>query len=121
MIVGQVAFGGLGDVWGCPKSLSIALTICAVASTASACIISGKTQYLQLLVLRFILGFGAGGTYPLLSVITRESSASCESRATMVAAVFSMQVAWVVCRLHSDELDNNRVIILLFTFALCLH
>ncbi len=90
-IVSQIVFGGLGDLWGRTKSLAVALSICTVASIASACITSGQTQYTQLLVLRFILGVGAGGTYSLLSVITRESSPSRQCCATMVATVFSMQ------------------------------
>ena len=63
-----------------------------VASFASAFVegVGGASIYVTLAVVRFILGFGIGGEYPLAATITSESSAAA-SRGRSNALVFSMQ------------------------------
>ena len=70
-----------------------AATVCKLHVTfASAFVegVGGASIYVTLAVVRFILGFGIGGEYPLAATITSESSAAA-SRGRSNALVFSMQ------------------------------
>ncbi|KAG5183181.1 major facilitator superfamily domain-containing protein [Tribonema minus] len=105
MILGQVVFGAMGDCLGRERALIYALQVCMVAALGSALLTSpapvlGLDIYAQLTAWRFLLGTGAGGVYPLMAVIAKESatSTSTSTRApgamtpsTAMATVFSLQ------------------------------
>eukprot|EP00842_Homolaphlyctis_polyrhiza_P003651 jgi/Hompol1/4287/HPOL_003568-RA len=92
-LVGQIAFGILGDKLGRKRMYGVELIIMIVATIGSA--LAGSTAsdvtILPILCLwRFFLGIGIGGDYPMSAVITSEF-ANVRYRGLMLAAVFSMQ------------------------------
>ncbi|KAG6951330.1 hypothetical protein JG688_00013775 [Phytophthora aleatoria] len=92
-VVGQLAFGYLGDVFGRRVNMiaTCALLIfggilCTVAYGGSA---EGTLWFL--VVARFILGIGIGGEYPLAASSTAEDATSVADRNQRVALTFSLQ------------------------------
>ncbi|GMF43246.1 unnamed protein product [Phytophthora fragariaefolia] len=92
-VVGQLAFGFLGDVFGRRVNMiaTCALLIfggilCTVAYGGSP---SGTLWFL--VAARFILGIGIGGEYPLAASSTAEDATSVADRNQRVALTFSLQ------------------------------
>ncbi|KAH8884804.1 phosphate permease [Thozetella sp. PMI_491] len=99
IVIGQVLFGWLADVFGRRRMYGIELGIivistlnCALASPSQSMTSTGL-----LVFWRVMMGVGIGGDYPLSSVITSEF-APTRWRGGMMAAVFSMQgVGQLLC------------------------
>ena len=92
-LVGQLAFGYLGDRLGRKKIYGTELLImifCTVASAFSAPIKEGFGIITVLSIWRFLLGIGIGGDYPMSAIITSEF-ANIKHRGMMMSAVFAMQ------------------------------
>ncbi|KAK3319375.1 phosphate/H+ symporter [Apodospora peruviana] len=92
IVIGQVLFGWLADVFGRRRMYGIELGI-IVLSTLNCALAnpSPSVNSTGLLVFwRVMMGVGIGGDYPLSSVITSEF-APTRWRGAMMAAVFSMQ------------------------------
>ncbi|KAJ3096029.1 phosphate transporter [Phlyctochytrium planicorne] len=92
-LVGQLAFGYLGDKLGRKRMYGIELMImivCTLGSALSAPPARGFSVLTILAIWRFFLGIGIGGDYPMSAVITSEFS-SVRYRGMMIGAVFAMQ------------------------------
>lgn len=80
LFVGQVIFGIFGDFVGRSRSFFGSTFVMALGSILS--IFTGRvplfssslSPVLEFSTFRFIVGFGAGGLYPIVATITRESS-----------------------------------------------
>ncbi|CAM9097875.1 unnamed protein product, partial [Phaeothamnion confervicola] len=104
MMAGQLLFGGLGDHLGRPRALAYTLLLCVVGALGSAVLTpDGPNVFVALSAWRFLLGFGAGGVYPLAATTAREGAAKGSARpgggssggdgaaTTAVAVVFAVQ------------------------------
>ncbi|KAJ1657246.1 hypothetical protein IWQ61_003316 [Dispira simplex] len=92
-LIGQLFFGWLGDRAGRQKIYGLELMIIIVGtigSAFSASAVHGFNVLTTLTIMRFVVGFGVGGDYPLSAVITSEY-ASTRHRGAMISAVFAMQ------------------------------
>lgn len=94
-IVGQLTFGYVGDCLGrsCALKLTQVLTILGALMSAFVWAFDKndpKSVFTALSVVRFVLGVGVGGVYPLAATIAAESSEDT-SRGRSVSLVFSMQ------------------------------
>ena len=85
-------FGYLADLLGRKKMYGAEL-IMIVFFTITQCFAANTVQGINvitmLIILRFCLGFGIGGDYPLSAIITSEF-ANTKNRGAMIAAVFAM-------------------------------
>ncbi|KAF6817400.1 phosphate:h+ symporter [Colletotrichum musicola] len=92
IIIGQIVFGWLADVFGRRRMYGVELGIIILATLSAALASpSQSVSFTGLMVFwRVIMGVGIGGDYPLSSVITSEF-APTRWRGAMIAAVFSMQ------------------------------
>ncbi|KAK8106096.1 Repressible high-affinity phosphate permease [Apiospora kogelbergensis] len=92
IVIGQVLFGWLADVFGRRRMYGVELAIIVVATFG--CTLVAPSQAMSFTGLmafwRVIMGVGIGGDYPLSSVITSEF-APTRWRGAMMSAVFSMQ------------------------------
>ncbi|RYP41742.1 hypothetical protein DL767_000758 [Monosporascus sp. MG133] len=116
IVIGQILFGYLADVFGRRRMYGIELII-IVFSTLSCCLVSASpaVSFTGLMTFwRVMMGLGIGGDYPLSSVITSEF-APTRWRGAMMAAVFSMQgmgqlmaavVALIVTVAFKDTFSN---------------
>jgi len=66
-ITGQLSMGYAGDVFGRNHAMTFTLSLVTIAAILSAAAPSGSSNsvYATIIVMRFILGIGAGGVYPL--------------------------------------------------------
>ncbi|KAK1594252.1 H+ symporter [Colletotrichum navitas] len=92
IIIGQILFGWLADVFGRRRMYGVELGIIILATMSAALVSpSQSVSFTGLMIFwRVIMGVGIGGDYPLSSVITSEF-APTRWRGAMIAAVFSMQ------------------------------
>ncbi|PSS02264.1 major facilitator superfamily domain-containing protein [Coniella lustricola] len=92
VILGQVVFGWLADVWGRRRMYGVELIIIIVATLLCALVSPSQSMNSTALLTfwRVVMGVGIGGDYPLSSVITSEF-APTKWRGAMMAGVFSMQ------------------------------
>jgi PHS family inorganic phosphate transporter-like MFS transporter len=92
IVIGQLLFGWLADVFGRRRMYGVELGIIVVATLASALVAPSQAMSFTGLMTfwRVVMGVGIGGDYPLSSVITSEF-APTRWRGAMMAAVFSMQ------------------------------
>ncbi|KAI0132569.1 H+ symporter [Xylariales sp. AK1849] len=92
IVIGQLLFGWLADVFGRRRMYGVELGIIVVATLASTLVApSHSMSFTGLMTFwRVVMGVGIGGDYPLSSVITSEF-APTRWRGAMMAAVFSMQ------------------------------
>ncbi|BFU19962.1 phosphate transporter, putative [Entamoeba histolytica HM-1:IMSS-B] len=93
MAIGQLLFGVLADTIGKKLMFITTLTILIIFSILQAFsfeVISGAGPYIILAVIRFILGLGIGGEYPLSSSIASED-AKPHNRGRKLVFIFSMQ------------------------------
>nr|AFU50504.1 phosphate transporter 5 [Astragalus sinicus] len=89
---GQLFFGWLGDKLGRKNVYGMTLMIMVICSVGSGLSFghSPKSVMATLCFLRFWLGFGIGGDYPLSATIMSEYS-NKKTRGAFIAAVFAMQ------------------------------
>lgn len=93
LFVGQVVFGILGDYIGRRRTFVWSTVAMAVGSTLS--IFSGSIPFVSSTItplfefglFRFVVGLGAGGLYPIVATVTRESSQE-EIANSVIALVF---------------------------------
>ncbi|KAK9774757.1 putative Major facilitator superfamily domain-containing protein [Seiridium cardinale] len=92
IVVGQLLFGWLADVYGRRRMYGVELGIIVVATLASCLVAPSQAVSFTgaMTFWRVVMGVGIGGDYPLSSVITSEF-APTRWRGAMMAAVFSMQ------------------------------
>ncbi|KAL7713684.1 Phosphate transporter [Entamoeba marina] len=93
MSTGQVLFGFLADVVGKKLMFITTLTILIIFSILQFFafqVTSSSGPYIILAILRFILGLGIGGEYPLSSSIASED-AQPHNRGRKLVFIFSMQ------------------------------
>lgn len=66
-ITGQLSMGYAGDLFGRNLAMTFTLSLVTIAAMLSAAAPSGSSNsiYATIIVMRFILGIGAGGVYPL--------------------------------------------------------
>ena len=94
LLFGQILFGVFGDTLGRKRSFlgsSITMFIGSFLSIFSGILphmtTGDKATLIEFSIFRFILGVGAGGLFPLVAAITRESSQE-EIANTTIAQVF---------------------------------
>ena len=92
-VIGMLLFGLLGDSIGRRAASMMTAAMVCVGSLCSGLVFRNDTFDLawQLILVRFLLGIGIGGEYPLSATLAREHCPSEEDRSRVVAAVFSMQ------------------------------
>eukprot|EP00850_Spirogloea_muscicola_P020858 SM000229S07494 [mRNA] locus=s229:27820:31480:+ [translate_table: standard] len=91
-LCGQLFFGWAGDRFGRKRVYGYTLMMMIVFAVGSA-LSAGRDPLavvVTLCVMRFFLGFGIGGDYPLSATIMSEF-ANTATRGAFIAAVFSMQ------------------------------
>jgi MFS family permease len=89
--IGALLFGRIADMVGRKKIYGIECLVLSAGAIASAF----SPNIAWLIALRFILGIGIGGDYPVSATIMSEYAGKC-SRGMMVALVFSMQAAGLI-------------------------
>ena len=93
-IVGQLAFGYIGDCLGRPRALQLTMAMSILGALASAFAVPVSSDpasiFVFLTITRFFLGVGVGGVYPLSATIASESS-EANARGRNASLVFSMQ------------------------------
>ena len=93
-IVGQLAFGYIGDCLGRPRALQLTMAMSILGALASAFAVPVSSDpasiFAFLTITRFFLGVGVGGVYPLSATIASESSET-NARGRNASLVFSMQ------------------------------
>ena len=89
VVAGQVFFGILSDSIGRSKSFKLSAILLVIGSATS--VLAGLltvsvifSTSVQLSCTRFVLGFGAGGMFPIVATISRESSQRVQSIITTV-------------------------------------
>ncbi|OQR94010.1 inorganic phosphate transporter [Achlya hypogyna] len=92
-VLGQLAFGFLGDVYGRKICMIATCAILIIGGILSAAAYggSGHNTLWFLIVARGILGFGIGGEYPLAAAASSEDATSAADRNRRVALTFSLQ------------------------------
>jgi PHS family inorganic phosphate transporter-like MFS transporter len=92
MIIGQLIGGAIGDILGRHMAMAVVMSLQIIGALVSACVIDGPVSiYIFLAFLRFVLGIGCGGVYPLAATITAESASDKGDGGKSVALTFSMQ------------------------------
>jgi PHS family inorganic phosphate transporter-like MFS transporter len=89
--IGALAFGALADRLGRKAIYGIELIIMAIGAILSAV----APTLTWLIIVRFLLGIGIGGDYPVSATIISEHS-NRRDRGKLVSTVFSMQAAGLV-------------------------
>ena len=89
--IGAFAFGRVADMLG--RKRIYGLEVLILAAGAIGCALAPNIWWL--IVLRFILGIGIGGDYPVSATIMSEY-ASKKNRGMLVTLVFSMQAAGLI-------------------------
>jgi len=90
---GQILFGALGDFIGRKSSFLGSTVIMAIGSALSICtgsipfVSATLSPLVEFGTFRFIVGLGAGGLYPIVATVTRESSQE-ELANSVIALVF---------------------------------
>jgi PHS family inorganic phosphate transporter-like MFS transporter len=92
-VIGMLLFGLLGDALGRRRASLITAAMVCSGSLLSGLVFHSDTFSIawQLILIRFVLGVGIGGEYPLSATLAREHCPVEEDRARVTAAVFSMQ------------------------------
>jgi len=91
-ILGQLVMGWVGSRIGVVKGLVATFVLLCVGSILGATVCWGSTLVKLLAISRLIVGFGAGGVYPLAAIASAESSKSAEFDGRRVMLAFSFQV-----------------------------
>ncbi|ETV72097.1 hypothetical protein H257_12882 [Aphanomyces astaci] len=92
-VLGQLAFGVLGDIYGRKNCMVATCALLIVGGILCAAAYGGSAiNTLWFLVLaRGLLGFGIGGEYPLAAASSSEDATSPQDRNRRVALTFSLQ------------------------------
>ncbi|KAI9981404.1 hypothetical protein PInf_009156 [Phytophthora infestans] len=92
-VVGQLAFGYLGDVFGRRVNMIATCALLIFGGILCTAAYGGTAEATLwfLVVARFILGIGIGGEYPLAASSTAEDATSVADRNQRVALTFSLQ------------------------------
>uniref|UniRef100_A0A7S0NGA3 Major facilitator superfamily (MFS) profile domain-containing protein n=1 Tax=Phaeocystis antarctica TaxID=33657 RepID=A0A7S0NGA3_9EUKA len=119
-IVGQLAFGYIGDCLGRPRALQLTMAMSILGALASAFAVPVSSDpasiFVFLTITRFFLGVGVGGVYPLSATIASESSET-NARGRNASLVFSMQgvanllvplVAWALLQTCGVPQTDSR-------------
>lgn len=119
-IVGQLAFGYIGDCLGRPRALQLTMAMSILGALASAFAVPVSSDpasiFAFLTITRFFLGVGVGGVYPLSATIASESSET-NARGRNASLVFSMQgvanllvplVAWALLQVCGVPQTDSR-------------
>jgi MFS family permease len=89
--LGALLFGRVADMVGRKRIYGLEVLVLAAGAIACAC----APNILWLIGLRFILGIGIGGDYPVSATIMSEYSGKAH-RGLMVSLVFAMQAAGLI-------------------------
>lgn len=89
--IGAVLFGRLADLWGRKRIYGLELILLAGGALASAF----STNIWWLIALRFVVGLGVGGDYPVSATIMSEYAGK-SNRGRLVSMVFSMQAIGLI-------------------------
>ena len=89
--IGALLFGRIADLFGRKRIYGLEVLVLAVGAIASAC----APNIWWLIALRFILGIGIGGDYPVSATIMSEYAGK-RSRGMLVTLVFTMQAAGLI-------------------------
>ncbi len=89
--VGALVFGRIADVLG-RKSVYITVAVIMIVGAIASAF---ATDFLWLVVARFVLGLGIGGDYPVSAVLMSEYS-NRNDRGRLVGLVFSMQALGLI-------------------------
>jgi MFS family permease len=89
--LGALAFGRVADMWGRKRIYGVEVLV--LAAGAIGCALAPNIGWL--IALRFILGIGIGGDYPVSATIMSEY-AGRRNRGMLVTLVFSMQAAGLI-------------------------
>jgi len=89
--LGAMLFGRIADMLGRKRIYGIECLVLSAGAVASAF----SPNIIWLIVLRFILGIGIGGDYPVSATIMSEYAGKC-SRGMLVTLVFAMQAAGLI-------------------------
>ncbi len=89
--IGALLFGRVADMLGRKRIYGIECLVLSAGALASAF----SPNIIWLIVLRFILGVGIGGDYPVSATIMSEYSGK-SSRGMLVSLVFAMQAAGLI-------------------------
>jgi PHS family inorganic phosphate transporter-like MFS transporter len=75
-ITGELTMGYLGDVIGRSAAMSLTLTLAAISSILCGFLPTGSANsiYLTIIIIRFFLGIGLGGVYPLAATKAAENN-----------------------------------------------
>ncbi|ETV94638.1 hypothetical protein H310_11632 [Aphanomyces invadans] len=92
-VLGQLAFGFLGDVYGRKKCMIATCALLIVGGIMCAAAYGGSAVNTLwfLVIARGLLGFGIGGEYPLAAASSSEDATSPQDRNRRVALTFSLQ------------------------------
>ncbi|HEY1985544.1 MAG TPA: MFS transporter [Terracidiphilus sp.] len=88
---GALLFGRVADMLGRKRIYGLEVLVLAAGALACAC----APNIVWLIILRFILGVGIGGDYPVSATIMSEYSGKAH-RGLMVTLVFAMQAAGLI-------------------------
>lgn len=94
IVSGQVIFGALADYIG-RKYLFLLVAVMTSVGSAGGCAIRNPSGLFNLPfqfgMLRFLLGLGIGGEYPLSAAVMADAAGSPEERARDLVSVYQMQ------------------------------
>lgn len=116
--IGALLFGRVADMLGRKRIYGIEVLV--LAAGAVACALSPNIWWL--IALRFILGIGIGGDYPVSATIMSEYAGK-NSRGMLVSLVFAMQAAGLILgplfasALLATHLSHNIVWRILISFG----
>jgi MFS family permease len=116
--LGALLFGRVADMLGRKRIYGFEVLVLAAGALASAC----APNILWLIGLRFILGIGIGGDYPVSATIMSEYSGKGH-RGLMVTLVFAMQAAGLIvgplfaAALLSTHLSHDMIWRILIAFG----
>eukprot|EP00760_Papus_ankaliazontas_P021138 PhM_4_TR18644/c1_g1_i1/m.23215/K08176/PHO84; MFS transporter, PHS family, inorganic phosphate transporter len=91
-VVGMLLFGVIADRFGHRRTGVVTASLVALGSLLSALCLRSFDVIIQLSVVRFLLGVGIGGEYPVCAALAREDTSKGHgNKSAKVAAVFCMQ------------------------------
>jgi len=116
--IGALLFGRVADMLGRKRIYGVEVLVLAAGAIGSAF----SPNIWWLIGLRFILGLGIGGDYPVSAIIMSEYAGKA-SRGMMVTLVFAMQAAGLILgplfasALLASHVDHNLVWRILLAFG----
>eukprot|EP01038_Epipyxis_sp_PR26KG_P008485 gene8485-11469_t len=95
-ITGQLTMGLLGDIIGRNKAMTVTLSLVAFSALLSAVVPMGSASsiYIAIIVIRFFLGIGVGGIYPLSATKAAEDGGDENGKVDVTSA--SWAFVWQV-------------------------